>query len=152
MSVLSYINFRLVLFVSLLTIDDCEDAFAYFVLLGYRDEFVTMARLSSLSLLPSGLGVRAYLFVLLATVSGTSLVVGFIDVINLIDLPTFWDNFLYGLTTVIFVRPDGDDDRLILMMDCIYEDDDQLIKMVEKFDLRRVRWRRRSTNAESGSL
>jgi len=92
------------------------------------------------------------LFVLLATVSGTSLVVGFIDVINLIDLPTFWDNFLYGLTTVIFVRRDGDDDRLILMMDSIYEDDDQLIKMVEKFDLRRVRWRRRSTNAESGSL
>jgi len=55
-------------------------------------------------------------------VSGTSLVVGNIDVvINLIDLPTFWDNFSYGLMTVIFVGRDGDDDRLILMVDCIYE-------------------------------
>jgi len=120
-SVLSYINFRLVLFVSL-TIDDCGDAFAYFVLLGYRDEFVTTARLSSLLLLPCGLGVRAYLFVLLTTVSGTRLVVGNIDVvINLIDLPSFWDNFSYGLVTVIFVRRDGDDDRLILMVDGIYK-------------------------------
>ena len=119
-SVLSYINFRLVLFVSL-TIEDCGDAFAYFVLLGYRDEFVTTARLSSLLLLPCGLGVRAYLFVLLTTVSGTSLVVVGIGGINLMDLPSFWDNFSYGLVTVIFVRLDGDIDRLILMVDGIYK-------------------------------
>ena len=119
-SVLSYINFRLVLFVSL-TIDDSGDAFPYFTLLGNMDVFVTMARRSSLVLLPCGLGVRAYLFVLLTTVSGTSLVVVGIGGINLMDLPSFWDNFSYGLVTVIFVRRDGDIDRLILMVDGIYK-------------------------------
>ena len=117
-SVLSYINFRLVLFVSL-TIDDSGDAFPYFKLLGNMDELVTMARRSSLLLLPCGLGVRAYFFDLLTTMSGTILVVIGKDVINLMDLPSFWDNFSYGLLTVVFVRRDGDDDRLILMVDGI---------------------------------
>jgi len=151
---MSYTNFRLVLFVSL-TIDDSGDAFPYFKLLGNMDELVTMARRSSLLLLPCGLGVRAYFFDLLTTMSGTILVVIGKDVINLMDLPSFWDNFSYGLLTVVFVRRDGNDDRLIMMVDGIYRlyqtdyyvDDDQLIKMVEIFDLRRVRWRRRLTYA-----
>ena len=117
MSVLLYINFRLVLFVSL-TIDDCGDAFPYFALLGNMDEFVTIARRSSLLLLPWRLSVRAYLFVLLTTVSGTSLVFVGISVIDILDLP-FWDNFSYGLLTVFFVR-DDDNNRLMLMVDGIY--------------------------------